>query len=137
MAFTITNNNLNDMQQSNAQALPFSAAVPVGDALYISGQVGTDPGTNTLVTDSFGAEARQVMDNIGKVLRNHNLTYGDLVNVTIYLTDMDHYVETNEVYRKYFATTFPARVCIAVKQLPLKANIEISAIARLSPGRER
>jgi reactive intermediate/imine deaminase len=120
------------MQQSNNQVLPFSESVPVGDMLYISGQVGIDQATNTLVTDSFGAEAQQVMDNIGKVLRNNNLTYGDLVNVTIYLTDMDNYSETNEVYRKYFSTTFPARVCIAVKQLPLKANIEISAIARLS-----
>jgi reactive intermediate/imine deaminase len=125
------------MQQSNNLALPFSESVPVGDVLYISGQVGIDQGTNTLVTDSFGAEAKQVMDNIGKILRNHNLTYGDLVNVTIYLTDMDYYGETNDVYRKYFATAFPARVCIAVKQLPMKANIEISAVARLSstPGR--
>jgi len=117
--------------------LPTSEAVAAGDVLYISGWIGIDPATKTLVTANFRAEVKQVMENIGKVLRQHDLSYSALVNVTVYLTDMDHYAEMNDVYRQYFATTYPARVCIAVKQLLLKANIEISAIARLSSGQGR
>jgi len=43
---------------------------------------------------------------------------------------MDHYASTNEVYLKYFNDILPARVCIAVKELPMKANIEIAAVAK-------
>jgi reactive intermediate/imine deaminase len=123
------------MKQSNDLVLPFSESLPAGDVLYISGQVGINPATNALVTANFRGEVKQVMENIGKVLQQYDLTYSALVNVTIYLTDMTHYDETNDIYRQYFSTTYPARVCIAVNQLPLKANIEISAIARLSPGK--
>jgi 2-iminobutanoate/2-iminopropanoate deaminase len=112
--------------------LPFSKSLPVGDVLYISGQVGINPATNTLVDSSFRDEVGQVMDNIGEILQKYDLSYGALVNVTIFLTDMNHYNETNEVYGQYFTTTYPTRVCIAVKRLPLDANIEITAIARLS-----
>ena len=100
--------------------------------LYLSGQVGTDPVSGELVNHSFGSEATQVMVNVGLVLQGHQLQYSDLVTVTIYLTDMENYGETNDVYRQFFTERFPARVCIAVKELPLKARIEISAVARLS-----
>jgi reactive intermediate/imine deaminase len=114
--------------------LPASEAAEVGDLLYISGNIGFDPATDTLVNTNFRAEVRQAMENIGRVLRKHKLSYSSLVNVTIYLTDMARYSEMNEVYRQYFTNNYPARVCIAVKQLPLNANIEISAIADLSSG---
>jgi len=110
---------------------PFSEAVISGDNLYISGQVGLDEITGKLVDNDFKAEANQAMKNIGCVLRNHGLVYNDLVSVTIYLTAMENYTGTNEVYRKYFADKFPARVCIAVKELPVNARIEIAAIAKL------
>jgi reactive intermediate/imine deaminase len=125
------------MKQSDALALPFSESMQAGDVLYISGQIGISPATAALRTEDFRAEVKQVMENIGKLLKQYDLTYGDLVNVTIYLTDMKHYDETNEVYRQYFSTTYPTRVCIAVKELPLKANIEISATARLLPGKRQ
>jgi reactive intermediate/imine deaminase len=111
--------------------LPFTDAVALGETLYISGQIGTDDLNGKLINTDFKAEANQVMKNLGSVLQKHNLTYSNLINVTIYLTTMDNYDLTNEVYQKYFNGLFPARVCIAVKELPLQANIEISAIARI------
>jgi reactive intermediate/imine deaminase len=112
--------------------LPTAEAAEVGDLLYISGHVGYDPKTLALVNTDFKGEVKQAMENIGRVLRQHHLSYSDLFDVTIYLTDINRYAETNEVYAQYFTTNYPARVCVAVKQLPLNANIEISAIARLS-----
>jgi reactive intermediate/imine deaminase len=111
--------------------LPFSEARSAGHTLYISGQVGTDASGRIPPDSSFRAEARQVMENIGRLLQEHQLRFDDLVNVTIYLTDMAHYSETNEIYRQYFPSAFPARVCIAVKELPLHARIEISGVANL------
>lgn len=110
---------------------PYSDAMALGEALFISGKLGVDDLNDKLVATGFSAEADQAMKNIGKVLKAHSLNYDDLVNVTIYLTNMDNYTATNEVYRKYFTAYFPARVCIAVKELPLRAHIEIAAVARL------
>lgn len=112
--------------------LPFVAAVAVNNMLYISGQVGVDPVSGTLVNSSFAEEAHQVMKNIGQVLQQHQLLYSHLVHVTIYLVNMDNYAATNTVYSQYFTDGFPARVCIAVNRLPLNASIEITAIARLA-----
>jgi reactive intermediate/imine deaminase len=110
-------------------ALPFADAVHSGDVVYISGQVGVDHTTGKLVDSNFEAEAQQVMENLGMVLRKYKLHYRNLINVTIYLTSMDNYAAANKVYSKFFDHTFPARVCIAVKELPRKAHIEIAAIA--------
>jgi reactive intermediate/imine deaminase len=108
--------------------LPFSDGYISGDALYISGQIGIDH-TGELVNTGFEAEAKQVMENVGNVLRKSRLHYNDLINVTIYLTSMDDYAALNKVYSNYFDKKFPARVCIAVKELPRQAHIEIAAVA--------
>jgi len=112
------------------QTLPFSESIESNGAVYISGQIGVDPATNTLPAAGFAAEADQVMKNLGSVLHRQGLDYGDLVNVTIYLKSMENYSAANTEYRKYFSGRFPARVCIAVHDLPLNANIEIAGIAR-------
>jgi len=104
--------------------LPFSASLRAGQLLFISGQVGV--GGADL---SFEQEVRQVMINLGGVLERQGLNYGNLVQVTIYLTDMADYTVTNRIYAGYFPSGFPTRVCIAVKELPVKARIEISGIA--------
>ena len=109
--------------------LPFAEACVYQDTLYISGQIGIDQ-TGQLAT-GFDAEAKQVMQNIGEVLRKNGLDYRNLINVTIYLTNMDDYAALNAVYRSYFNKKFPARVCIAVKELPRQAHVEIAAVAGL------
>ena len=110
--------------------LPFSKAVASNGMLYISGQIGIDPTTNSLPSTGFEAEADQVMKNLGEVLQGSGLTHDDLVNVTIYLKSMGNYPAANTVYSRYFSGNFPARVCIAVYDLPVNANIEIAAIAK-------
>jgi len=118
-------------QQKNTNTkLPFSKAVAANDFLFISGQVGLDA-TGTLVNNSFEAETNQVMKNIGELLEKEGLTFADLVSVTIYLKTMDNYQLINETYTSYFTSALPARACIAVADLPAKANVEISAIAKI------
>jgi reactive intermediate/imine deaminase len=117
-------------QPSPLPSLPFRKAVASNGMLYISGQIGIDPATNSLLSTDFEAEADQVMKNLGEVLNEFGLTYDDLVSVTIYLKSMGNYPATNIVYSRYFSGNFPARVCIAVHDLPLNANIEIAALAK-------
>ncbi|WP_367867756.1 Rid family detoxifying hydrolase [Pedobacter sp. WC2423] len=111
------------------QALPYSKVKSAKDFVFLSGQIGINSTTGLLVTSSFEAEVHQVMKNIASLLHEKGLTYSDLVNVTIYLKSMDNYAITNQVYRSYFTGDFPARVCMAVTDLPAKANIEIAATA--------
>ncbi|MGV3538944.1 MAG: Rid family detoxifying hydrolase [Rufibacter sp.] len=117
--------------------LPFSKTRKVNDLLFISGQVGIDPATGKLVSHSFEAEAHQVMQNIGTLLRQEGLDFSDLANVTVYLKNMDHYPLTNQVYGSYFPGPLPARVCVAVADLPAKANIEIAATAQVRSQAKR
>ena len=121
---------MTQQQENIAAPLPFSKTIAANDFVFISGQVGFDE-TGKLVNSSFEAETRQVMKNIGVLLQKEGLAFKDLVNVTIYLKSMDHYQLTNEIYTSYFTGILPTRVCIAVADLPAKANIEISAIAKI------
>ncbi|HVG14023.1 MAG TPA: Rid family detoxifying hydrolase [Chitinophagaceae bacterium] len=117
---------INTMAQSS---LPLSSAISQNDLLFISGQVGIDPSIKKLQDQNFEAEMKQVMHNIGSILAEHHLGFADLVNVTIYLKDMQHYETVNRVYASYFSGRFPARVCLAVNDLPSNANVEIAAVA--------
>ena len=74
-------------------------------------------------------ETRQVMENIGKLLKAANMDFEQLVKVTILLSDMSLYVAVNEVYGSYFGEVPPAREAYAVKGLPRGVNVEISGIA--------
>ena len=120
--------------QTPASPPPYSDAVDAGGMLYVSGQIGRLNGQ--LVTESFSAEAHQVMKNVGEILRKRMLTHDNLVSVTIYLKDMKNYAAINEVYRTYFrGSRLPARVCIAVADLPMNANVEIAGIAQMRKGK--
>lgn len=116
-------------KENPVKKLPYSKVKPAGDIVFISGQVGVDSSTGKLVIDSFESELHQVMKNIKGLLDAQQLDFSDLVNVTIYLKNMENYPLTNEVYSSYFKDDFPARVCIAVLDLPAKANVEIAATA--------
>ncbi|HEX2535535.1 MAG TPA: Rid family detoxifying hydrolase [Chitinophagaceae bacterium] len=117
--------------QSPAAAPPFSKAVLHHGMVFISGQVGVDPKTGQLVKGSFEREVHQVMYNIGTILKSVQLDYSDLVNVTVYLKDMQQYAVFNAVYAAYFKGRLPARVCLAVNDLPSGARLEVAAIAGL------
>lgn len=116
-------------KENQAKTPPYSKVKSAGDFIFISGQLGIDSLTKKLVTSSFESESHQVMKNIGHLLKECGLDFSDLVNVTIYLKNMDNYLLTNQVYSTYFKGDFPARVCIAVLDLPGKGNIEIAATA--------
>jgi 2-iminobutanoate/2-iminopropanoate deaminase len=117
----------------SALGLPFSAAVRVGDMLYLSGAIGNKPGTLTLVEGGIGPQARQAMDNIGRVLESLGLGFPDIVKCTIMLADMSEWRTFNEVYVSYFVPgRLPARSAFAAAGLALGARVEIEAMARFA-----
>jgi 2-iminobutanoate/2-iminopropanoate deaminase len=108
---------------------PYSQAVLTGNMLFISGQIPIDPATNQLITGSIGDEARQVMKNLDALLSASGLSFESVVKATIFLSDMSHFAEVNEIYGSYFISNFPARETVAVLGLPKNVNVEISLVA--------
>ena len=109
---------------------PFSQGVIVGNLLFMSGQVGTDPATGKLVEGGVQKQAEQAIKNIGMILESVGASYTDVVKATCFLADIQDFGAFNEVYSKYFVGK-PARSCFAVKDLPMGAQVEIELIASL------
>jgi 2-iminobutanoate/2-iminopropanoate deaminase len=108
---------------------PYSQAVQTGNMLFVSGQIPIDPVTNQLISGTIKDEAGQVMENLGALLLKAGFSFENVVKTTIFLSDMNHFAEVNEVYGSYFKSEYPARETVAVLGLPKNVNVEISLIA--------
>jgi reactive intermediate/imine deaminase len=115
--------------EAAALGLPFSEAVRVGDMLYLSGQIGTLPGTTDLVEGGITGETRQTLENIKAVLERNGSSLDRVVKCTVFLADIEEWPSMNEVYRTYFPDTPPARSAMAASGLALDARVEIECIA--------
>jgi 2-iminobutanoate/2-iminopropanoate deaminase len=106
---------------------PFSAGVKANGFLFLSGQVGINQ--DGILADDFDHEVRQIFKNIEAVLSEEKLTFNNILSVTIYLKDMQNFKRLNDIYKTYFNGYYPSRTCIAVLELPLKANVEMTITA--------
>jgi 2-iminobutanoate/2-iminopropanoate deaminase len=114
-----------------ALGLPFSAAVRVGDMLYLSGALGNVPGTLTLAEGGMAGQARQTMENIGAVLRLCGLGFDDVVKCTVMLADMSEWGAFNDIYVGYFKPDrLPARSAFGANGLALGGKLEVECVAR-------
>jgi 2-iminobutanoate/2-iminopropanoate deaminase len=108
---------------------PYSQAVEVHGTLYISGQIPLDPESGKIVPGGISEQTKQVMLNIGAILKEAGYTYQDVVKSTCLLSDMDNFKAMNEVYAQYYPENQPARAAFAVKELPLGVMVEIETVA--------
>jgi 2-iminobutanoate/2-iminopropanoate deaminase len=108
---------------------PYSFATEVGGLVFLSGQVALDPATGERRPDDVEIQTRQVMDNIGAILGDLDLTYDDIAKTTIFLADMADYPKVNEVYASYFGSEPPARSAIQAGALPGGFLVEIEVVA--------
>jgi reactive intermediate/imine deaminase len=111
------------------EGLPFSTAVQVDDVLYLSGQVGTVPGTNELIEGGVAAETRQTLENITAVLEYAGSSIEDVFKCTVFLADIAEFQDMNAVYRTFFPEHPPARSTVAGSGLALGARVEIECMA--------
>jgi 2-iminobutanoate/2-iminopropanoate deaminase len=108
---------------------PYSQAIRSGNLVFTSGQIGMDPKTGELKTDSLEAETECALDNLVAVLKAADCSLADVVKTTVYLKDMEHFNVVNAVYNAYFSDHQPARSCVQVSRLPKDARVEIEAVA--------
>lgn len=110
---------------------PYSSAVLESTKyrLELSGQIGIDPVKNALVSGGIADETRQTLNNIEALLNEVGWDFTNIIKARIYLADINDYKEVNEIYATKFKIDPPARVALAVKDLPLGALIEIECVA--------
>ncbi|MGH9492891.1 MAG: RidA family protein [Terriglobales bacterium] len=112
---------------ADADKPPFSGAVLVGDTLYLSGDIGLEPGNK--VPAEAATEARLLMESFEKRLAAAGMTMDDLVYVTVYSSDVSDYAVFNAEFRKHFHGEFPARAYIGAGKFLFGARWEMQGIA--------
>jgi reactive intermediate/imine deaminase len=105
----------------------YSQAVKVGDTIYMSGQIGLDPASMTMV-EGIDAQIVRVFENLKAVAVAAGTTLDAAVKVNIYLTDLANFAKVNETMAKYFNQPYPARAAVGVKELPRGALVEADAV---------
>jgi 2-iminobutanoate/2-iminopropanoate deaminase len=114
---------------------PYSQAIDTGSIVFCSGSLGVDPASGDLVEGGVAAQAQQALVNLGAVLREAGLGYGDVAKTTCFLVDMGDFAAFNAVYATFFPDAPPARSTFAVAALPKGARVEIEATAVRQAGR--
>ncbi len=109
---------------------PYSQAVKAGNLLFLSGMMPIDPATGALEPSDIRAQSRRIMSNIDALLAAAGCTERNVVKTTCFLSDMANFGAFNEIYGAYFVSK-PARSCVAVRELPKGALVEVEVIACL------
>ena len=110
----------------------YSQAVSTGRTVYLSGQIPLDPGTMSLVGESFALQCEQVFNNLKAVAEAAGGSLHDIVKLTIYQTDLANFATVNEIMAQFFDEPYPARAAVGVAAFPKDAQLEIDAIMELT-----
>jgi len=125
---------MSDIEAVNVEGLgrlpAFSHATVAGDFIFVSGTLGTLPGSFRLAEGGMGPQTAQTLENIKAILAAAGATLADVAKVNVYITDMGLFGEMNEAYLAFFPGDPPARITVGCSGLALGALVEIDCIAR-------
>ena len=111
---------------------PFSEAVRVRNMLYLSGQIGTLPHSDELISGGIGPETKQTMENINNVLEKYGSSMDKVVKCLCMLADISEWGDMSKAYVKFFPDHKPARSAFAGTGLALGARVEIECWATVN-----
>ena len=106
---------------------PYSQAVISENKVYVSGQIPIDPTDGTIPCRAED-QIRIAMRNIISIFSAAGVGKGCILQVSVYLTDMNDFALMNSFYAEMFGTPYPARTCIGVSSLPKGVKIMIDAV---------
>ncbi len=109
---------------------PYSQAKIVGNIVYCSGQIPVNPATSVIEGKTVAEQTHQSCKNVAALLEAAGTSIDKVIKTTCFLANIADFAEFNAVYEKYF-TGKPARSCVAVKDIPKGALVEIEAIAEI------
>ncbi len=106
----------------------YSQAIRSGNTVYLSGQIPLDPLTMQLCSDDIRAQITQVLDNLAAVCEACGGSLSNIVKLSVYLTDLNHFSLINEAMAHRFTKPYPARAAIGVSALPRGAQVEMDGV---------
>lgn len=109
---------------------PYSQAIVTGNLVFTSGQIALDPATGNLVGDTIEEQTHRVCKNLDAVLTEAGSSLTKAVKTVCFLANISDFAAFNAVYGEYF-TDKPARSCVAVKDLPKGALVEVEVVAEV------
>ena len=107
---------------------PYSQAVASGNLIFTSGQIPLNPETGVLEGKDITEQTHRVCKNLEAVVTAAGSSLQNVVKTVCFLANMSDFAAFNEVYAQYF-TEKPARSCVAVKDLPKGALVEVEVVA--------
>ena len=111
---------------------PYSAAVKIGNLLFLSGSIPLDPVSGQLVEGGIKEQTTRVMENIKALLAAAGADFSHVARTTVFMVDLGEFAAMNEIYAAYFTAPYPARSTVQVVKLPRDVRVEIDVIAVLS-----
>lgn len=110
----------------------YSQAMVYGGVVYVAGQLGGDPAQPGKPAADAGAQTKQAMANVAAVLAAAGSGLGNILQTTIYVTDIELWAEVNEAYAQVMGEHRPARAIVPIGPLRAGYLVEIQVIAALA-----
>jgi reactive intermediate/imine deaminase len=107
-----------------------SQGIQIGNTVYVSGQVAKDPDGNVVGAGDMVAQTGQALENLKTVLEAAGASMGDVVKLTVFVTDITRLLDTHEIRTRYFPDPPPASTGVEVSALGFpELLVEIEAVA--------
>lgn len=106
----------------------YSQAIVCDKTVYLSGQIPLDSQTMQLCSEDIRLQIIQVFENLSIVCQAAGGSLANIVKLSVFLTDLNHFPLINEVMSEYFSQPYPARAAIGVSALPKGAQVEMDGI---------
>ncbi|MDQ3321872.1 MAG: RidA family protein [Acidobacteriota bacterium] len=107
----------------------YSPAVAHNGLVYVSGQLPRDAVSGAVETGAIEAQTELALRNVERILVAANSDLSHVLQMTIYVSDMELWDKVNETYARVLGEHKPARAIVPVKDLHFGVKIEIQAIA--------
>ena len=109
----------------------YSQGIKSDNFVFTSGQIPINPKSGKLIKGDFKSEVKQVLTNLNGVLKGGGSSLESAVKLTVFLTDLSHFSQVNEVFNEFFPENPPARSAVQVSALPMNARVEIEAVGHV------
>ena len=109
----------------------YSQGIKSDNFVFTSGQIPINPQSGELIKGDFKSEVKQVLINLNEVLKGGGSSLQQAIKLTVFLTDLSHFAQVNEIFNEFFPDNPPARSAVQVSALPMNARIEIDAVGHV------
>jgi 2-iminobutanoate/2-iminopropanoate deaminase len=108
---------------------PYSQGILAGNTLYAAGQIGLDPASGEMAGDDLESQTIQTLENLKAVVEAAGMSMEQVVEVQVFLADINDFTRFNEIYSGYFPENPPVRAVIEASALPRNALVEVKLTA--------